>query len=613
MRVNYAILLALTLMSASAQNYEARALAISRDIQARHIPFGTILNPMYVSALSNELQTYTRCGDSAIWTGHWLAAEAFRYAVTKNPEALRAAQLAFRGIRSLVDVTGEHRLLARCILDSQSRFATGPRREERHHGEYSGTFEGRSYLWIGNTSRDQYMGVFFGLSVAFERLPELRADISTVATKLIDRLVERNWSVVMPEGNVSTVFWHRPDQMLAVLQTGRQVNPERFATLYTETRRNLAGLELIMRVETLDSHNSYFKFNLDGIGWYTLLRLEEPSSAVRGPWLEAYQIFRRAVAGHGNAFFNVIDRALTGADRSRDSETTDLLTQWLVRPRRDDWVDLRSKYRACGEDRACEPIPVPERIRTDFLWQRSPFLLYGGGEGRIEGPGIDFILPYWMGRYYGINAELVALSAASGGSLLAPGSIAALYAGDFAEGSSVHVDTVPARVLFAGRSQINFLIPDATPTGLRQIRVMRPDRTESHSTRIEVAPTAPALFSADTSGKGVAAALATQSGRLLPVFDCARPAVCTPQPLEPRDGSPVYVSLFGTGIRRGTHVTASFDTESVPVLYAGAQPEFPGLDQINIRLDAGLQTRGERDLHITVDGREANPVQILVR
>ena len=75
----------------------------------------------------------------------------------------------------------------------------------------------------------------------------------------------------------------------------------------------------------------------------------------------------------------------------------------LQRPRRDEAVDWRGTYPSCWEeDRACDPIPVPQRVRTDFLWQRSPFLIYGGGIGNIEGAGIDYILPYWMARYYGV-------------------------------------------------------------------------------------------------------------------------------------------------------------------------------------------------------------------
>ena len=43
---------------------------------------------------------------------------------------------------------------------------------------HQGTLDGKPYLWIGNTSRDQYSGVFFGLAVAYELVddPELRSD-----------------------------------------------------------------------------------------------------------------------------------------------------------------------------------------------------------------------------------------------------------------------------------------------------------------------------------------------------------------------------------------------------------------------------------------------------
>ena len=99
----------------------------------------------------------------------------------------------------------------------------------------------------------------------------------------------------------------------------------------------------------------------------------------------------------------MIDRALKAADSIRDGETVTLLNLWLSRSRRDYWVDLRGKYPACGTDRACNPIPVNERVNTDFLWQRSPFLLFGGGAGLTETAAIDYILPYWMARYHGLT------------------------------------------------------------------------------------------------------------------------------------------------------------------------------------------------------------------
>src|SRR5262249_29901256 len=128
------------------------------------------------------------------------------------------------------------------------------------------------------------------------------------------------------------------------------------------------------------------------------------NSRYRQTYLNAYAMLRTTTEHHGNAYFNMIDRTLKGEDANRDAETVKLLESWLERPRRDLWIDLRDKYPSCGApDRACNPIPVAERVNTDFLWQRSPFLLFGGGLGTIETAGIDYLLPYWMARKYGLT------------------------------------------------------------------------------------------------------------------------------------------------------------------------------------------------------------------
>ena len=158
-------------------------------------------------------------------------------------------------------------------------------------------------------------------------------------------------------------------------------------------------------LDVKDPYGSYFKFNLDTISFYGLLASGD-SSWVRLNYEKAYDILRNTVDDHQNAFFNMIDRAINGPNATRDEQTRQLLEAWLQRPRRDEWVDLRSEVPTCDDaTRACDPIPVERRVRTDFLWQRSPFQLYGGGDGLIETAGIDYILPYWMGRFYGVISE----------------------------------------------------------------------------------------------------------------------------------------------------------------------------------------------------------------
>ena len=167
-----------------------------------------------------------------------------------------------------------------------------------------------------------------------------------------------------------------------------------------------ATTPLPIQYDAFDDHAHYFKFNLDTINLYNLIRLEESGSVFLPSYMNAYGVLWNTTQTHQNAHFNMVDRALKGPNASRDEETKQWLNNWLQRSRRDYWVDLRSKYQACGApDRACDIIPVAERPNTDFLWQRSPRLLYGGGDGTIETAGIDYILPYWMARYYGVPVD----------------------------------------------------------------------------------------------------------------------------------------------------------------------------------------------------------------
>ncbi len=392
-------------------SWERRANEISESIRRDHTPFKTILDPQYDMPEGITLRNYARAGDSAIWTGHYLAAEAFRYKVTTSRAALDNVHRAIDGLRSLVDIT-DTGLLSRCLFPESWEFAPPIMKEECRHGIHSGLVDGENCFWVGNTSRDQYSGVFFGLAVAYDLVEDedVRTSVRSLATQLLEFLLRHLWTVVMPQGavsvcpgrSISTTFIGRPEQQLNFLQIGRHINPERFQSEYRKFRRFSAVFAFSqLPFEALDPHGSYFKFNLAGINLYNLIRLEERRSRYLRSYRNAYRIWRDAVRSHGNAHFNMIDREVNGPHTARDQETLSLLEQWLQRPTRDDFVDLRTRFAASGaEDRAGEPIPVVERVRTDFLWQRSPFLLYGGGGGTIKGAGIDFILPYWMARYY---------------------------------------------------------------------------------------------------------------------------------------------------------------------------------------------------------------------
>lgn len=397
---------------------QGAADAISANIRRRHTPYGTVIDPRFASADPTSPgydvlapNGYTRAGDAAIWTGHYLAAEAVRYKVTRSSDALAAVRSALGGITSLVDVTGRG-LLARFAIPTSSPYAGPVTQEEAHNGIYGATLGGQSYYWIGKTTRDQYSGVFFGLATAYDMVDDaaVKAQVATLVGRMLDYLLKNGWFVIMPNGTISTTFVGRADQQLSLLQVGRHVNPAKYAATYQSYRQKYAGLVGVpIAAECGDTYGSYFKFNLDYINLYDLIRLEESSSPYLVSYALAYVALRDCTRAHGNAQFNMVDRGLRGADAARDAQTGTLLGLWLARPSRDVFVDLTA-YAAsvgiattCGPNgnEACAPLPVDRRVNTDFLWQRSPFGIKGG-TGLVETAGIDYLLSYWMARYYGV-------------------------------------------------------------------------------------------------------------------------------------------------------------------------------------------------------------------
>jgi hypothetical protein len=389
---------------------QAAADAISANIRALHMPYGTLADPGFASADSaspdyNTLTTYNRTGDGAIWTGHYLAAESFRYAATQSAEALDAVRGAMNGVQSLVDVTAltDPGVLARSWVPQSSPYLSKITTDEGHNGMYATTYNGQQVFWIGNTTRDQYAGVFFGLAVAYDLVPDAtrRAQAAAVVTRLLDYLIAHAWNVQMPNSTVpTTTFNGRPDQQLTLLQIGRHVNPKYEAVYTAFAAANAAAVSAPIRAECQDTYGSYFKFNLDYISMFDLVRLEPAGSPFAPFYTNAYSVLRQCTAKHQNAHFNMIDRALRDVNGKRDRDTQDFLGLWLQRSRRDYHTDVSDKYAVCGTNQACDIVAVNDRPNTDFLWQRSPQLLYGGDQGLVETAGIDYLLPYWMARYY---------------------------------------------------------------------------------------------------------------------------------------------------------------------------------------------------------------------
>jgi uncharacterized protein (TIGR03437 family) len=183
-------------------------------------------------------------------------------------------------------------------------------------------------------------------------------------------------------------------------------------------------------------------------------------------------------------------------------------------------------------------------------------------------------------------------------------------------GTSVRINGVLAPLFFVSPAQINFAVPPSITPGPATVIVSAPTGTYAAGS-VQIAASAPAIFTADATGKGDAAAVATADG-----LSFQR------QPFDLSiNGRPNILLLFGTGIRHAAaanpidenglaeSVSVTIGGVSARVLYAGAQGTFSGLDQINVEIPQSLAGQGQRRVEIVVTVNEtiANRVSILVR
>jgi len=238
--------------------------------------------------------------------------------------------------------------------------------------------------------------------------------------------------------------------------------------------------------------------------------------------------------------------------------------------------------------------------------------------------------------------KVTAVSAASySGTAVAPDSIVALFGVDlstgteaattlplpyFLAGSAVSIS--PGGILqlfFASPNQINALMPSSPVNDIATLTVTGAPGLGAPISigTVRIEKVVPGLFSADASGRGLAAAVvlrvkADGSQVYEPVtrFDPAQNRiVAVPIDLS-NPAEQIFLLLFGTGFRNNSGlagVTAKIGGTTVETLFAGAQGGYAGLDQLNLRLPQSLAGRGTVDIALTVDGKTANTVQVNIK
>ena len=306
-------------------------------------------------------------------------------------------------------------------------------------------------------SRDTYAGLTFGLLTAFDMLgpdqQDLRDQIRADLLSMGNFLLKYGWNYPRPhgyvsakhdfDGAVSPLFVYVPMARLNLTNAVRHVVDQGGAAadrqkwdavwneeLATEGPQLAASLE----IDSAQPNDGYYKFNLHHLTAFNLLRTT--SGAERSLFSQAVGVMDKTTRDDVNAHFEAITYALTG-DKPRLDAAVTHLREWLdYRATIEKGPVNNSQY--CGTSivcvpqdkyelavdqapggavtwfpgqpalpgspakglRAARPLPVTVRPPSDFLWQRPPTSLDGSDGATSREPGVDFLTPYWMIRYF---------------------------------------------------------------------------------------------------------------------------------------------------------------------------------------------------------------------
>lgn len=177
-----------------------------------------------------------------------------------------------------------------------------------------------------------------------------------------------------------------------------------------------------------------------------------------------------------------------------------------------------------------------------------------------------------------------------------------------------------APLSYVSPTQVNYIVPGSTALGQATVTVASGGTTSSAAAVIAAIDPGLFLF----GGTDLVAAYVqrgnadgSQTVENIYTLNASGGIVPAPIDLSPAN-SQVYLVLYGTGLRghsaASNSVTITAGGISLPApAYAGAQPQYAGLDQIDVLLPQSLAGKGDVVIQVTVDGQAANPGHVTIQ
>jgi len=373
------------------------------------------------------------------YTGMYLAMESFRYAVTRDPQARENARKAFHAMEFLQTVTGTQGFVARTVIPSTWARMADPNERispqeyaERHvidprwkkvEPRWRPSADGK-WLWKGDTSSDEITGHMFGYLFYYDLAADEteREHVRNLVARIMDYVIDggfvlkdidgkaTRWAVWSPEKLNRDPDW-RPErgvnsvEILSFLKVAyHMTGNEKYQKSYRYLIDKHGYAENTRRAKvTVPSERTHIDDELLALAYPGLLKYETDPE-LKKIYLEGLNHWYQNIANEYSPFYGFVYGGVVGRDFGfqgcveflRDTPLD--IVQWTVDNTRREDIKLvrRPELEVLQTDRL-----LTASERGIIRWDENPWRTIQGDDGRTESSGVFWLLPYWMGRYYG--------------------------------------------------------------------------------------------------------------------------------------------------------------------------------------------------------------------
>ena len=384
--------------------------------------------------------------NDGLFTGLYCASQCFRYAVTGSEEAKANAKKAVEAMIKLTEITGKKGFTARATRYShEENFMTGVR-EEWHIVEGNPDCE-----WLGETSSDEMTGHYYAYGIYFDLVADEneKKKIAEVVKTITDHILENNFHLCDVDGVPTTWANWEPDllnnddrwyyergtnslEILSFLKTTYHVTgEEKYNDVYNMLINKHHYAMNCIQYKCEDGHLAHIDDQLDFTNIYPLIVYSGNDAH--------NEIFKMGLTHHfdyekieRSPMFNITYGALTNnpCDIENAAKSLSEMNLDLIR-----WPVFNSYRKDIVWDTEQEEMGAPAQLKYPVEYGSRVLMHYDGNQcvcdsgceefvnvntkkvnrtSTLPGTGANgkrammpyiYLLPYWMGRYYGLLGD----------------------------------------------------------------------------------------------------------------------------------------------------------------------------------------------------------------